>query len=45
MWKTIIDTDDSSLADAGYFLMRFAPVGPGPKKAGGNYSLYNKVFG
>ena len=45
MWKTVIDTDDSSLADAGYFLMRFAPVGPGPKKAGGNYSLYNKVFG
>ena len=44
MWKKIIDTDDSSLADAGYFLMRFAPVGPGPKKNAGNYSLYNKVF-
>ena len=44
MWQTVIDTDDSSLADAGYFLMRFAPVGPGPRKTAGNYSLYNKVF-
>ena len=44
MWQKIIETDDMSLADAGYFLMRFAPVGPGPKKAGSGYSMYNKSF-
>lgn len=44
MWEEIINTDDSSLADATYYLMRFAPVGPRTKKAASSYSLYNKVF-
>jgi arylsulfatase A-like enzyme len=45
MWQIVCDTDDTSLADATYYLMRFAPIAPGPKKTNGTYSLYNKVFG
>ena len=44
MWEIIKDTEDSTLADAEYYLMRFAPVGPGEKKQMGNYTLYNKTF-
>lgn len=44
MWEIIKDTEDSTLADAEYYLMRFAPVGPGEKKQMGDYTLYNKSF-
>lgn len=44
MWEIIKDTEDATLADAEYYLMRFAPVGPGEKKQMGNYTLYNKSF-
>lgn len=44
MWQIIKDSEDTTLADAEYYLMRFAPVGPGEKKLAGNYTLYNKSF-
>lgn len=44
MWDIIKETDDTTMADAEYFLMRFAPVGPGKKKSSGSYSIYNKSF-
>lgn len=44
MWERIKDTEDFCLADAEYYLMRFAPVGPGEKKQNGEYSIYNKKF-
>jgi len=44
MWEIIKDTDDTTMADAEYYLMRFAPVGPGEKKKAGSYSIYNKSF-
>lgn len=44
MWECIKDTEDFCLADAEYYLMRFAPVGPGEKKQGDEYSIYNKKF-
>lgn len=44
MWEIIKDTEDATLADAEYYLMRFAPVGPGEKKQMGDYTLYNKTF-
>lgn len=44
MWEVIKETEDATLADAEYYLMRFAPVGPGEKKLPGSYTLYNKTF-
>lgn len=44
MWEQIKAQEDDSLADAEYFLMRFAPIGPGVKKQKAGYSLYNKSF-
>lgn len=44
MWEKIVETDDDSLADAGYFLMRIAPVAPVKKKGNSSYSMYNKSF-
>lgn len=44
MWEIIKNTDDMTMADAEYYLMRFAPVGPGRKKQAGEYSIYNKAF-
>lgn len=42
MWERIKESGDSSLADAEYYLMRFAPVGPGEKEKNDEYSVYNK---
>ena len=44
MWEIIKDTQDDTLMDAEYYLMRFAPVGPGEKKRSSSYSVYNKSF-
>ena len=44
MWQKIKDSEDATLMDAEYYLMRFAPVGPGEKKQNGSYSIYNKRF-
>lgn len=44
MWECIKGTEDTTLMDAEYFLLRIAPVGPGEKKKSGDYSLYNKSF-
>ena len=44
MWNILKNTNDTSLIDAEYYLMQFAPIGPGEKKSAGNYSLYNKSF-
>lgn len=44
MWECIKESDDTSLADAEYYLMRFAPAGPGKKKQNDEYSIYNKKF-
>lgn len=44
MWDQIKKTDDMTMADAEYYLMRFAPVGPGKKKKNDAYSIYNKSF-
>lgn len=44
MWEQIKDTGDESLADAEYFLLQIAPVGPGQKKQSTEYSIYNKKF-
>ena len=44
MWECIKDSEDFCLADAEYYLMRFAPVGPGEKKQNNEYSIYNKKF-
>lgn len=44
MWEQIKKTDDTAMVDAEYYLMRFAPVGPGEKRKNGSYSIYNKSF-
>ena len=44
MWEEIKETDDATLADAEYYLLRIAPVGPGEKKQSSAYSIYNKNF-
>lgn len=44
MWEQIRATGDSTLADAEYYLMRIAPIGPGPKEDASNYATYNKQF-
>ena len=44
MWEQIKKTDDMTMLDAEYYLMRFAPVGPGEKKRNNAYSIYNKSF-
>lgn len=44
MWEIIKKTNDHTMADAEYFLLRIAPVGPGPKKTNSEYSIYNKNF-
>lgn len=44
MWEQIKQSNDTTLMDAEYYLMRFAPVGPGEKKQDGSYSIYNKNF-
>lgn len=44
MWEHIKDTEDETLMDAEYFLLRIAPVGPGQKKKNASYSIYNKSF-
>lgn len=44
MWERVKETEDTTLADAEYYLLRIAPVGPGPKKQNAAYSIYNKKF-
>lgn len=44
MWECIKQSEDNCLADAEYYLMRFAPVGPGEKRQSDEYSIYNKKF-
>ena len=48
MWDCIKDTNDTTMADAQYYQLQIAPVGPGPKKPSKNspseYSIYNKKF-
>lgn len=44
MWEQIKQTEDHCLAEAEYFLMQFAPTGPGEKKQSNEYSIYNKTF-
>lgn len=44
MWECVKKTGDTSLADAEYYLMRFAPIGPGEKTQNDEYSIYNKKF-
>lgn len=44
MWEQVKRTGDVSLADAEYFILQIAPVGPGEKTQSSNYSVYNKNF-
>lgn len=48
MWECIKETNDETLADAQYYLLQIAPIGPGPKKKtaenSSEYSIYNKKF-
>ncbi len=44
MWEQIKRSGDRTLIDAEYYLLRFAPVGPGPKRQDDIYSIYNKKF-
>lgn len=44
MWEIIQETNDYTMADAEYFLLRIAPIGPGPKKNRSEFSIYNKSF-
>ncbi|MBR1919282.1 MAG: sulfatase-like hydrolase/transferase [Spirochaetales bacterium] len=45
MQQQILDSDDATMQNATYFMLRFAPVGPMKKQGGsGEYTIYNKVF-
>lgn len=44
MWELVKQSGDESLADAEYFPLRIAPVGPGKKEQRSDYAIYNKKF-
>lgn len=44
MWNVMKKTGDITMIDAEYYVLRFAPVGPGEKQADDSYNIYNKVF-
>lgn len=44
MWNMMKKTKDVTMTDAEYYVLRFAPVGPGEKEQDASYSIYNKVF-
>lgn len=44
MQKVVVDTNDSTMINATYFMLRFAPNGPKKKMGAGEYTIYNKVF-
>lgn len=44
MWTEMKRTGDVTMTDAEYYVLRFAPVGPGEKETSASYSIYNKVF-
>ena len=44
MWDVMKRTEDTTMTDAEYYVLRFAPVGPGEKKTSESYSIYNKAF-
>lgn len=44
MWELVKGSGDDSLADAEYFPLRIAPVGPGKKSQRSDYAIYNKKF-
>lgn len=44
MWEEMKRTGDMTMTDAEYYVLRFAPVGPGEKTSSESYSIYNKVF-
>lgn len=44
MWNIMKETKDITMTDAEYYVLRFAPVGPGEKVQDSSYSIYNKVF-
>lgn len=44
MWNVMKKTGDITMTDAEYYVLRFAPVGPGEKQSDDTYSIYNKVF-